>query len=173
MKRMNKKITTYLHSLNQLQQLIFLPFIRRDYHENRFEYEKKMIMQTRIVMQEMTNIRKMLLPKEIISRLEHLYELLYSLDLLKYRLLDHATFEVCEAELKKLSEHISNILLTMRNDSSQIDLLQQSVGAFEILFENTLQFIVADPMYFLFFIQDLKMLNDELNLLINELQSLI
>lgn len=196
-KKIKQSIQAYLCALDQLHITLFSAYIKRDYFENRFYYEKKIINQTRAMMYALDEVRLAthVIPvhigiekfstqpidlndgrvwyENIISRLENLYEIFFSLDLLKHRLIDHSTFEVCQAELKKISKMLSKILNHFFNEKDLLlyQELEGSIQALEILFQNTLQFVTADPLNFLFFIRDLKALSKELMKLQNEINT--
>ena len=168
MKNIPKFFAGYLQALRQLYQSIFVVYIQRDYFVNRISYEKYTAKYTTQVFQSLQKIRKALVKKDIISHLENLYEILFSLGLLKYRILDHATFEVCELELKNINLAIVAALSEVNLngvESKALLRLRETIESFEVVFQTTLQFITADPLFFLFFIRDLKALHDELKYL--------
>lgn len=157
-------IIRYFHALNQFQRTIFAAYIKRDYFAKQTHYEKKLMRSSQNVMRAMHHIRQ-IIPAEKISHFENAYELLYSLDLLKHRLSDHATFEICGIEFKQASGALSGLLgisfFAKRKREKAILFLQSAARSLENLFETTLQFIVADPLLVLFFVHSLKELSDE------------
>ncbi len=180
-KSYNKLLIEYLLVLEGLHIIIFSAYIEKDYFNYRTAHEKKIIQQTEVLMKIFCQLRRRYqeelfaqqsVSEEFISRLEHLYEIMFSLDLLKYRLVDHATFEVCHSELKIISQVISTMILDLINvvkyqNTAKLKVCERitlapAIQAFEIIFHSTLQFITADPMFFLFFIRDLNALNEEL-----------
>lgn len=164
-KKSKKLITEYLLALEQLHLVIFSAYLKRDYFENKLVYEKKLVKQTQKLFQILARLRKFFHGDfKVIGCFENLYEIFFSMDLLKYRLLDHATFEVCEPELKKISHAIS---LALAEKENSLLMLHEAIQSFEVVFQITLQFIIADPLFFLFFIRDLKSLHDELKHLVS------
>jgi hypothetical protein len=168
-KKINKAIVVYLKQLHHLMAIVFSFYIKRDYFENRIVYEKKLVRQTKLVLSALQKIRDKLLGsnnEDFVFCLENLYEIIFSLDLLKHRLLDHATFEVCENELKNIFDSICVLLNASSVDIKKINQadadLRGAILAVEAVFQNTVQFLMADPMMFLFFIRDLQSLNNEI-----------
>jgi hypothetical protein len=201
-KKINQAVLAYLRALDRLHLTIFAAYIKRDYFDNQFAYEKILVNHSRLVFEILQQVRLaahvepekigihqfsqadtsstdegVVWFEKIISRLEHLYEILFSLDLFKNRMIDHSTFEVCEAELKNISHAISEMIADLSDDvkssHSSVDrkTLIVPIQVLETMFQNTLQFIMADPMFFVFFIRDLNALNDELMSLQNEFNS--
>ncbi len=105
--------------------------------------------------------------KPLIDIYEHLYEIVFSLHLLRYRVQDYALFEICARELRTI-QNISTHLLNQLGKSFfhrsliSTDHLLQQIHAFESLYQHTLKIIVRDPIVFIFFIQDLYALGDEI-----------
>lgn len=188
-RKINQTILVFLRALDRLQVTVFSCIIKRDFIANQNDYAAQLIAQTRALMKIMQKIRHYFPEQDrLISRLENMYEIVFSIDLLKHRLFDHATFEVCENELKNIknsiSEKIEEVSMFIRSrimprtirvrdkpfhwDEKAI----ASVQAFEALFQVTLQFISSDPMIFIFFIRNVKTLHEELINLSVDLQSL-
>lgn len=158
-KKINKLIAAYLHALDKLQIIVFSAYIRRDYLDEAVAYEKSLLQQMQQLFKILKNIKMHPENEEKISRLEHLYEIIFSLDLLKSRLIDHATFEIVEKEFRLISQCITNMLIeTDKNGRA----FEAAIVSIEALFQATLQFVTADPLMFLFFIRDLRALSEEL-----------
>ncbi len=79
------------------------------------------------------------------------------LSTLRYRLRDQATFEVCEEELKKVSQAFS--LALKKKDYVSFE---ESIQQFENVFNATLQIISKQPILFLIFIKTLYQVHEEL-----------
>ncbi len=194
-KKIKHWVIDYLYALDQLHLTIFSAYIQRDYFDEQISYEKKLIKQTRILLAILKKIRQAIFTvpvktaiknpsltknlfqyDDLISCLEHLYEILFSLDLLKQRLIDHATFEICLVELKNISSVISKMIsnrVYFIKDNIPVNdknALLLPIQALEVIFQNTMQFAMADPMVFLFFIRDLKALNDAMVSLQDEIK---
>src|SRR5438552_11222156 len=92
-------IKKYFRQLDNLQKIIFSCLLNRDYAEREDEYEKKF------------HQAKSKLLSIIPAQAEcYLVEIIFSLNLLKFRIPDHATFEVCEQELRDISNSLSIVL---------------------------------------------------------------
>lgn len=162
---LNKSAQKYLRTLDNMQKIIFSFYIKRNFGENRFLHEKKLLQQTSKIMRAMKRVRETLEDQKMTAYLAQLYEIIFALDLLKDRLIDHATFEICEQELKAithvLSSFINEICNNQKNGIKQK--LDGVIQALEINFQNTIQVVSADPMVFLFFIKDLYALSNALD----------
>jgi hypothetical protein len=162
---LNKPTQHYLHELDNMQKIIFSFYIKRNFGEDRFFHEKRLLKQTSKIMRAMKKVRDSLLDSKTISYLEPLYEIIFSLDLLKDRLIDHATFEICEQELKNISHGLSAFFVALKKSQVADTKMKfdNAIQALEIIFQNTLQVVAADPMVFLFFIKDLYALSNSLD----------
>ncbi|MEO8402647.1 MAG: hypothetical protein ABI597_12820 [Gammaproteobacteria bacterium] len=163
-------LTRYFYRLNQLQEIVFACFIKGDYFANSFHYENQ-IHQARIhLFKVMKKIRKSESNQSILSTLETLYEIIFSLNNLKLRVKDHATFEVCEIEIKKVAKFLGAVLRELNYKSfskksdaviEQINLLSISIAEFEEIYQSTLQVVSYEPIVFLFFVKNLIAFRDE------------
>lgn len=162
---LNKYLKKYFSCLDRLQQTIFNFYIQRNFGADRFYHEKQLLKHTTQVMKALAEIRKRQDDAKLLAVLEQLYEIIYSLDLLKNRLIDHTTFEICEQELKNIKLNLSQILqkIPTQKLTKLKHQLDQAIQALEIIFQNTLQVVTADPLVFLFFIQDLYALANTLD----------
>lgn len=162
---LNNPFKKYFCALDQLQKLIFSFYIKRNFGENRFLHEKKLIQCTSRVMRAMQSVRLHVKDDKSIAQAESLYEIIFSLDLLKNRLTDHATFEICETELKKITQTLSAVFSEIQTTQplSTKPNFDAAIQALEIVFQNTLQVVSADPLIFLFFIRALYALSQRLN----------
>lgn len=171
----------YFKALDQLQIAILSCYIQKDYQEKKYDFEQTIHKARLNIMGTMKKLRLKIGAQgqtDFLSKLENLYEIVFSLNILKYRVTDYATFEICKKEFAKISvklsealkqinlllKHISNLsshtmmeetAKTMGKLSNQIDLLEE-------LYRSTLQVVSKDPIFFLFFIQDLMALRDQL-----------
>lgn len=153
----------YQHALKQfakhaddLQKLFFVIFINQDYPEHRFKYEKKIHAQLVKLLQA-----KMVLEKWNKNSGYNLFiEKILSMGSLRYRIQDHATFEVCQKELKAISEKMSASIY----QPNQINLveLKQAIKSFKKIYRNTLTVVSKEPIYFLVFIEQLLEIYDSL-----------
>lgn len=165
--KFKKAIGKFLHSLNELQHLIFSCYIERDYFSKKYEYEEQ-IHQVKIqLFNHMKNIRLMNSNPDYLSLLENLYEIIFSLNTFKLRVTDHSTFEVCENELKVCMQCISNILKETE-PTFNLNQLSSAIDNFEELYRSTLQVVSYEPIIFLYFVQNMMALRDALQVLIED-----
>jgi len=158
----HRVLKKYFRQLDRLQKIIFSCYIKRDYAKNQFYYEKKIHLEKMRLFKIICSIRKNIPSLNLIfqenGRGVFLYEIILSLNTLKLRISDHATFEVCQRELENITRNISLVL----NDASRgrqriisLSNLLQSIEQFSELYQSTLRVVTAEPTVFLFFIQDL------------------
>lgn len=181
-----KACVNYFKALNKLQIIVFTCYLSKEYAINQSFYEKKMHKARTRLLRAMKKIRHVEKKDTAVNlaKLENLYEIIFSLNTLKLRVTDHATFEVCEMEFKKLSECLTNALnhinlflekekhpeRHMLGDTAKVlGRLSHQTDALEELYRSTLQVVAKDPIFFLFFIQDLMAFRDELESFILEL----
>lgn len=165
----NKNLSSYFQLLDQLQHIIFSCYIKRDYLSKRYQYEERIHQVRNKLFHLMQKIRASASENKILPQLEHIYEIIFSLSLLKLRVPDHATFEVCEQEMKLLQSAISAVLVSASANQDLIERLSGAINSFEEVYRSTLQIVSYEPVVFLFFLQDLGALRDELQSLLQEL----
>ncbi|MDA8561578.1 hypothetical protein N9L02_00515 [Gammaproteobacteria bacterium] len=99
-------------------------------------------------------------------KLEYLHEIICSIHLLKFRLYDISTLNVCSKEMHSLYKSLYSVLRFISIDNNQDSIQKisndflQSIYNFESLYENALCVVCPDPIIFKFFFQDLLNLND-------------
>jgi|SRR5579872_2227269 len=183
--RLLKACIKYFNALNQLQKIIFSCFFKQDYIVNYYFYEQKIHKARLKLFRAIKKIRGLATKDNPVNlaKLENLYEIIFSLDTLKLRVADHATFEMCEMEFKKLSACLSNTLeyinlfldkqqhvhSDLDNIAKMMGKLSHQIDALEELYRSTLQVVAKDPIFFLFFVQDLMAFRDELESFLLEL----
>ena len=146
--------------LATLQKILFSCYFKKDYFSNQFLDEKKVHYQRRRVS------RLMRKSDFVFDKVDSLYEIIFSIHQLRYRVKDYATFEICARELKKI-EQTSIILLkklaAKKSVLSEEVMLTDAIHSFEEIYNTTLRVIAQDPIVFLFFIQDLFAFQDEIH----------
>jgi len=171
----------YFKTLDVQQKAIFACYLEKNYAKQLDPYEKK-IRNTRLkLLTAMKKIRALSSTdsRGKLERLENLYEIIFSLNTLKLRISDQAIFEICEVELKKISLSLSDALkhamiflnskqlekksARMMDDTAKnIGRLSRQIDALEELYRSTLQVVSQEPIFFLFFVQDLIAFRDAL-----------
>ena len=148
--------------LAKLQKILFSCYFKKNYFSNRSSDEKKVHYQKQCVS------RLMRKSEFVFDKLEHLYEIIFSIHQLRYRIKDYSTLEICASELKKI-EQASIILLkklaAKKSISSEGVALTDAIHSFEQIYNTVLRVVAQDPIVFLFFIQDLYAFQEEINLL--------
>lgn len=161
-----KAIVFYLSTLNQFQHFIFTMFLQKDYLDRLDDYEKKMHQHRLKVFLAVGKLRKNLKwtrYKNMLSTLIHLYEIMFSLYELNQRVKDRTLFDVCAIEFKSLSLQLDIIFKKiMHKEFVDLDVFSSAIVSFDELFRSTLQIISPEPIIFLFFVQDLLALYQEL-----------
>lgn len=159
----------YFRQLDRLQKIIFSCYIKRDYAQNQLYYEKKIHLEKMNLFKIVCNIRKHIPSLCYLfqdnGRGVCLYEIVLSLNTLKLRISDHATFEVCQRELEGITNSISAVLDDVSRGRDCVNSLSnvlQSIERFSEVYQSTLRVITAEPTIFLFFIQDLIDFNETL-----------
>ncbi len=162
--KLQKIVTNYFETLNQLQDLVLSCYINRDYFDKRYLYEEKIQKIREKLFGIMRQARLLIIhDAKTIAQLENIYEIIFSLNTLKLRVSDYATFEVCENEIKVISKCLADIFLAHCRRPELLDEFSVFIEQFEELYKTTLQVVSQEPMVFLFFVQDLIALRDVLH----------
>lgn len=161
-----------LGALAQLQRAYFACYLRRDYLAKQSDYEKIFYQKRSILLNRMKYARYFLKKNSekwrlFFSEIEHLSEIIFSLNQLRFRVTDYTIFEICAFEMQWLSKtstsalkSAANSFLKKYNSHSHLVALSESIEAFETISHSALQITSQEPIVFLFFIQDLYALHD-------------
>jgi hypothetical protein len=165
-----KEYSACLKKLDQLQRQIFVVYLERNYIENQYEYEKAIhkirLEYFQLSCQHLNN-------KAFQAQINILFEIISALASLRYRIKDHSIFEVCENELKAVSENLSELFKTLaRHTTSLLKIklseLLVSIKSLEEMMQTLLQIVSKEPLVLFIFLQDLRLLYDNLEILVNE-----
>lgn len=166
-----------LRVLSQLQHAYFACYSRRDYISKQSSYEKVIYKKRSKWLKSASRVRFLLNKNKkisiewgvIFSRVEHLSEIVFSLNQLRFRVTQYAIYEICAFEMQALDKKsteafkdAAKILLWNKNLIPPLELLE-SIHSFEAISNRVLRVASPEPIVFLFFIQDLYALNDEIN----------
>jgi hypothetical protein len=153
-----------LRAINQLQQTIFSLYLKRDYTERHYFYEKE-LHDSRFVIFSVLNRLRILIGKlnssqkikyqTRLDQLDNLFELIDSLASLRFREKDLATLEVTEKEFREVSNHIEAAIHKIIK-KEHVDSQEYSFNELELLFQQTLQVVSNEPFVYLVFIHDVK-----------------
>lgn len=137
-----------LRELAQLQQLLCSSYFVQEDND-------KQVHQQRI--RTLSAIRK---NTEHVGILNHVVDIIFSLNQLRHRIKDFSIFEVCARELND----IANTSVAFIQDASKFSaIFEEKIHHFETLYNNTLRVVAPDPLVFLFFIHDLYALYEKVN----------
>lgn len=175
-RRMKQHIARVFSILDDIQKLFFTMYLKRDYQENGFQYEKKLyfLVQRYFCIldrqQSYSSDDAEIFIKKIISLFNILFEQIITLGNLRYQVQDFSTFEVCSSELLAISENISlmirsiinNIFVGDKKEKISFDGFSASLESFKQVYEGTLRVVSKDPVVFLIFIKTLSLLEVKL-----------
>ncbi|SRR5579883_276817 len=150
MKRNFKKLV-------RLQQLYFSIYLNKDYADQDFFYERKLHYLKARFVKEMNFSRfvcKKMRNNAIFNDLNDLFCVVISTGSLRYRVKDHATFEIFSVEMNELSTILAHI--DKMNELKTQEKLHAIMKRFDDLYETTLQVVSNEPLKFIIFIDELK-----------------
>ena len=182
MNKLPNSIINYFHSLNQLQEYIFFSYGKKKSIIEENDSMQKIHLARVNLFISMKKIRALFREKKqnhsILNKIKNFYEIIFSLNNLNLRVNDNALFEICSAEMQKIARYITYSLQAFQ--SAQIEQafhfikeLSLSIDEFTKLYLDMLQVISREPIVFLFFIQDVTALRDEMKFLGMDLQNAI
>lgn len=172
--RIKKSFHDCFFKMMELQKILFQFYLEKKYQTTPALFEKTLYKQKRAFFRVLQKTRKQLkskIEKQIFSKIEHLSDILFSLHQLRFRVRDVSLYDIAKLELHHLDLSLTHLLLHLARFSSRqtasIDLENylNQIHAFEALNQRTLRLVVNDPMIFLFFIQDLYAVYDELQVM--------
>ncbi len=170
-------ISNCLNTLAQLQQAYFACYIKQDYFFRQSDHEKA-INQKRSKWLRKAGLARYWLKSNknnstkwqvIFSKVEHLSEIIFSLNQLRFRVHEKALFEMCFVEMQSLEKSSTTALRKIAKslfynkhffDSEE---MAAAIHAFEAISDRVLKIASNEPIIFLFFIQDLYALNDAIS----------
>lgn len=170
------KLASCLNSLADLQHVYFTCYSYRDYFSKQTQYEKTLYQKRSKWLSRMLSVRRLLKDKKnsekwhsIFTRIDYLSEIIFALHQLRFREREYAIFEICSLEIQALDRAIAAAMkdaikkiLWNKNLSHPVELLD-SIIAFEAISHRVLKVTSSEPIIFLFFIQNLYALDDEIN----------
>lgn len=166
-----------MRALAQLQHAYFACYLKRDYLSKQPGYEKILYQKRSLLLGKVAHARSLLKKNKkgttkwaiVFFKIEHLSEIIFSLNQLRFRVSGYAIFEICIAEMQALEKtsmaalkNVAQFILWNKRAASPVELLDK-IHAFEAISHRTLQIASPEPIIFLFFIQDLYALYDEIN----------
>ena len=112
-------------------------------------------------------IRKNASFQALFSKINHLSEIIFSLNQLRFRVHDYTTFKVCILEMQEIEKYSVMSIIELANccfkkTSIHLSQFEDKIHQFENIYNRALQIVAIDPLVFMFFIQDLYALHEEL-----------
>jgi hypothetical protein len=160
------RLSSALYRLNQLQNKIFFIYLKRNYSEKHYFYEKELHQDRLRYFSVIVRLYQSSLPKKTLEKMDELFEIITSMGNLRYRLKDDAIFEVCELELLNTTQAISRIFhLLMKNKNIDTSDLFACIQSLESIYQRTLAVVLKEPVLFLIFIHDLYALKEKFDLI--------
>jgi hypothetical protein len=170
-------LTHCFRALEKLQRVFFAGYLQQDYLVRQMQYEKIIHQKRTALVSAILRMRHLLSKKidlgivypAIFSRINHLSEIIFSLNQLRFRVKEEAVFKICAVEMQGIAEvsgRLFNQLVKSRRKKNAfipVDRLLDKIHDFETISNRTLQVVAAEPLVFLLFVQDLYALHDELN----------
>ena len=144
-----------LNAMSDLQNTFYKIYLKRNYLENHYVYEKQIHEQTSKVLFMLKQLHRLNLSSEqhqIVENLMRLYEVVIAQGHLRFRVQDFTTFEIIAREVQALIDA-----------NFKTENLSRIVASLEDVYHNTLQVAAAEPLAYLFFIQATQEFDRELN----------
>jgi hypothetical protein len=173
-RRVNKSLKNCLQALAKLQQAFFVNYLRKDYIKYQLRYQKYLNIKSKFFFHTIIKAGGLINPNSrywhVFCKINHLSEIVFSLNQLRFRVADYATFKICARELEEIEKFSILIFLQLSNlfcKKSKLDIseFEEKIHNFEGIYNRTLQIVSMDPFVFMFFIQDLYALFDEMSAL--------
>jgi hypothetical protein len=168
--RIKKLLSRCLQALAALQESMFVNYLRSDYIKCREHYQKVLNKKSKLFFSAMLNtsnaVQHFSAAKDIFLKINHLSEIIFSLNQLRFRVEDYTTFKVCAQEMQAIEASSIALFRQLAKGFFQkiemdFNVFEERIHAFENLYNRALQIVSTDPLVFMFFIQDLYVLNEE------------
>ncbi len=170
------RLANCLSALAELQHAYFTCYSYRDYFSKQPHYENVLYKKRSKWLNKQNAARQLLKNKKIsekwhslFSSIDHLSEIIFALHQLRFREREYAIFEICSLEMQSVDKAISiamkdaiKKLVWGKKLNQPLELLD-SVIAFEAISHRVLKVTSSEPIIFLFFIQNLYAINEEIN----------
>jgi hypothetical protein len=173
-RRAKKSLGNCLQALAHLQHAFFVNYLRKDYIKHPLDYQKTLNIKSKFFFRAIIKAHRLVGPNSqfwpIFCKINHVSEIVFSLNQLRFRVNDYTTFKICARELQEIETVSMWIFLQLsRLFFKKINLdmsgFEEKIHHFEGIYNRTLQIVSIDPFVFMFFIQDLYALYDEMQAL--------
>ncbi len=192
-----KSLEKVFIALIELNKVYFDAYLKPDFLERKDYYAKLFFRKRQILFKSLQKMRaRNQTHQEIIKKIEHIYETIFSLHLLRFRVTDFTIFAICRQDMQSILQLMTELLQSMLLHTSRrpaqvlrdpgtaskhfwiprtsrgttdfsADRLLAAIHIFETIYHQTLKIVSPDPSIFLFFIQDCYTLSDEIENLSN------
>lgn len=168
-----------IRNMALLNQDIFSCFLRKEYNDNLYLFERRIHTNKTKCMQSISKARTITehsakkMHKEqkrridqLITKLDKLYEIMLDYAQLRRRVSDHTVFFLCASELEAIAKEIGRLFSALsRNVFSAIEIdttpLTEKIRDFEDNYLHVLQVTAREPLVFVLFISSLKSFQEE------------
>jgi hypothetical protein len=170
-KKIKKTLGNCLRMLAYLQQAFFVNYLEKDYIKRKLHYQRVLNAKTKAFFRAIIKASDLINSTskywDIFCKINHLSEIIFSLNQLRFRVDDYTTFKICTRELQAIEALSVKIflqlaLLFFKKNTFDISSFEEKIHDFEGIYNRTLQIVSVDPLVFMFFIQDLYALYDEM-----------
>ncbi|HEX2548265.1 MAG TPA: hypothetical protein VHM20_00440 [Gammaproteobacteria bacterium] len=168
-----KSLRNAFFTLAKLNEFFFYAYLKTDFLENEAQYAKIFVENRKNFFQAMQKVRALNADHaDLVQLLEQLYENIFSLHLLRFRVKDYTIFAVCRQDLQNIQVLTTKLLLQLGKSFSHpaliaTDHLISQIHELESVYHRTLKVLAPDPSIFLFFIQDLLTLSEKIEITSN------
>lgn len=164
------EIEKLLKQYQRLTEDIFACFLEQQYPTTLYLFEHRLHQQKNKCMQLLVRLERLLSNQnQLFNKLSFIFDVLMEVALLRFRVKDHTTYEICNAELLAIDEALQANFNLKNHIENQL-LLRESIKRLENNYQQVLQVAAPDPMVFLFFIASLKSLAEAIDDLLQQLQ---
>ena len=169
-RRIEKSFVETCNKLRALQDSFFNAYLKLDFLQKQSEYAKIFYRKRNLFFKSLQKSRRLADQDTkytfIFKEIERASEIIFALHLLRFRVNDYAVFEICAREFQALLIQLdflfTQLARALMKKRALLNTENLAIAIFdvEILYGNTLQIVVRDPLVFLFFIRNLYSLKN-------------
>lgn len=168
-----------LEVINQLQIRCITIYLKRDYQDQHYFYEKelhKQRLQFFSIMQKIHELlnkignKKKSKTEVVVNDINMLFEVVMALGNLRYREKDHTSFGMMFKEFTFISKYMTSTLRYLsqqirnkKNTKMEMSGFKKAIKSIHSIYQTTLQVTTKEPTAYLIFIRNLEAVYTELN----------